>query len=189
MAKSPVQDPKQLDILIKRAGTSFFTKKQTSRCQYNTLEQSMWLSHQKLNWLGYWLTPTGLEPCQKTVEAILRMDVPTNLQQLRDALVWSTTITGLQQAPKQPMFVWTESMLMTLAMVGKEDTSRKQESACLPTGKPTTASEQDAYPLDCHFSMTDDREMSECFQHLPAEECCLNCQRTLQLTILGHRDH
>lgn len=110
MAKSPVQDPKQLDILIKRAGTSFFTKKQTSRCQYNTLEQSMWLSHQKLNWLGYWLTPTGLEPCQKTVEAILRMDVPTNLQQLRDALVWSTTITGLQQAPKQPMFVWTESM-------------------------------------------------------------------------------
>ena len=63
---------------------------------------------------------------------------------------------------------------MTLAMVGKEDTSRKQEPACLPIGEPTTASEQDADPLDCHFSLTDDREMSECFQHLPAEECCLN---------------
>jgi hypothetical protein len=59
-------------------------------------------------------------------------------------------------------------------MVGKEDTSRKQAPARLPTGEPTTASEQDADPLDCHFSLTNDREMSECFQHLPAEECCLN---------------
>ena len=82
--------------------------------------------------------------------------------------------------PEQPMFVWTESMQVVnasthaLAMVGKEDTSRKPEPSRLPTGEPTTASEQDADPLDCHFSLTDDREMSECFQHLPAEECCLN---------------
>jgi hypothetical protein len=61
-----------------------------------------------------------------------------------------------------------------LAMVGKEDTPRKRETARRPTGKPTTASEPDADPLDCHFSLTDDREMSECFQHLPAEECYLN---------------
>ncbi len=34
------------------------------------------------------------------------MDVPTNLQQLRDALVCSMPTTG----PKQPLFVWTEPM-------------------------------------------------------------------------------
>ena len=61
-----------------------------------------------------------------------------------------------------------------LAMVGKEDTLRKRETARRPTGEPTTVSEQDADPLDCHFSFTDDREMSECFQHLPAEDCYLN---------------
>jgi hypothetical protein len=63
---------------------------------------------------------------------------------------------------------------MPLAMVGKEDTSRKCETTCHPNSEPTTASEQDADPLDCHFSLTEDREMSECFQHLPAKECYLN---------------
>ena len=51
-----------------------------------------------------------------------------------------------------------------LAMVGKK----------APTGEPTTMSEQNTDPLDCHFSLTDDREMSECFTYLPAEECYLN---------------
>jgi hypothetical protein len=31
-----------------------------------------------------------------------------------------------------------------------------------------------AESLECHFSLTDDREMSDCFQHLPAKECYLN---------------
>jgi len=43
-----------------------------------------------------------------------------------------------------------------------------------PTGEPTTATEQDTDLLDCHFSLTDDRKMSECFTYLPAEECYLN---------------
>jgi hypothetical protein len=286
------------------------------------------------DWLGYWLTPTGLKPWKKKVEAILKMDAPTNLKQLRGFIgmvnyyrdMWPhrahilaplTEKTGApKKGSKQPKFIWTESMqaafkhmkammaadvlcaypnhnlpfdiytdasdyqlgacimqkgqpvayyskklngaqknystidkellsiVMTLkefrsmllgavinihtdhknilgigdssqrrlrwisyvdeygptlhyikgpnnviadtfsrmpmqdstplAMVGKEDTPRKREAARRPTGEPTTASATDADPLDCHFSLTDDREMSECFQHLPTEECYLN---------------
>ena len=63
---------------------------------------------------------------------------------------------------------------MPLAMVGKEETSRNRKTARQPKGKPTTASESNADPLDCHFSLTNDRELSECFTHLPPEECYLN---------------
>ena len=41
-----------------------------------------------------------------------------------------------------------------LTMVGKEESS--------------------VDPLECHFSVTDDRDMMECITYLPAEECYLN---------------
>jgi len=282
------------------------------------------------NWLGYWLTPTSLKPWKKKVEAILNMEAPSNLKQLRGFIgmvnfyrgMWPhrahvlAPLTEKTGAPKKgakpPKFVWTEDMQtafkhmkglmaadvlcaypnhnlpfdiytdasdyqlgacimqdgkpvayyskklnnaqknystmdkellsivltlkefrsmllgavinihtdhknilgigdlsqrrlrwisyvdeygptlgptnviavtfscmtmqasMPLAMVGKEDMPHNHRTDRRPTGEPTTASEQDAEPLDCHFSLTDDREMSECFQHLPAEECYLN---------------
>jgi hypothetical protein len=59
-------------------------------------------------------------------------------------------------------------------MVGKEDTPHKHRTDRLPTGEPTTAPKSETKSVQCHFSFTEDREMTECFMHLPEEECYLN---------------
>ncbi len=61
-----------------------------------------------------------------------------------------------------------------LAMVGKDNTPYSNRTGCRPTGEPATMPGLNAESLECHFSWTDDREMSGCFQHLPAKECYLN---------------
>ncbi|EJK54776.1 hypothetical protein THAOC_25569, partial [Thalassiosira oceanica] len=76
------------------------------------------------DWLGYWLTPTGVKPWSKKIEAIVNMDRPKTATELRTFLgmvtyyreMWPrrahilkplTDLTGL---PKKSPIVWTPEM-------------------------------------------------------------------------------
>jgi hypothetical protein len=82
----------------------------------------------EMDWLGYWLTPTGLKLRKKKIEAILNMDAPSNLKQLQGFVgmvnfyrdMWPhrahilaplTAKTGApKKGAKQLKFVWTEDI-------------------------------------------------------------------------------
>ena len=79
-------------------------------------------------WLGYWLTPMGLKPWKKKIDAVLQMQTPANLKQLRGFIgmvnyyrdIWPhrsnilSPLTAETDAPKKgvkaPPFKWTLEM-------------------------------------------------------------------------------
>ena len=79
------------------------------------------------DWLGFWLTPTGLKPWKKKVDAILKMKAPTKVKELRMFVgavnyykeMWPsrahilaplTEKTGNNQPKNSKRFVWTDEM-------------------------------------------------------------------------------
>ena len=83
---------------------------------------------QETDWLGYWLTPTGLKPWRKKIDAILKMQAPKSTKQLRGFVgmvnyyrdMWShrahilaplTAKTGIpKKGEKISSFQWTTEM-------------------------------------------------------------------------------
>ena len=43
-------------------------------------------SVKEADWLGYWITPTGLKPCKKKVGVVLQLDHPKTLRHLKTFL-------------------------------------------------------------------------------------------------------
>ncbi len=83
---------------------------------------------QETNWLGYWLTPSGLNPWKKKIDAVLKMEAQKSLKQLRGFIgmvnyyrdMWSHQAhvlaplmakTGApKKGKKQAKFLWTPKM-------------------------------------------------------------------------------
>jgi len=82
---------------------------------------------QKTNFLGHWLTPNGIKPWKKKVDAILKLQAPRTLKEVRSfkGAVISTEIFILNDHTSLLLYMSSQGLAKGIRFVGYQNIKRR----------------------------------------------------------------